>query len=103
MAAVYSTRFFMQHAAGGGIYTVPAGYTAVVRDIDIFYSGGVGSYVNVINPVYGTFAYAAFGASVDGALISWRGRQVFQAGEAIEWACTDDVDLMASGYLLALP
>lgn len=93
----------MAHNVTSDSYLVPAGFVAVVRDVDCFYSGGIGSYTQLENPANGIFVFFSFPASVDGALQSWRGRQVFLPGEAFALASTDGVDIQVSGYLLAAP
>lgn len=103
MANVYSTRFLMAHATSIEGYTVPAGYVAIVRDADCFYPGGLGQSGQLANASGGIFAYFPFAAAINGVLVSWRGRQVLQPGEVFGFISTTAMDIMVSGYLLALP
>lgn len=103
---VYSTKF----AAGVGtgstedVYTVPAGYVAVVRDIEVISGSGAsdvlvfecvspGPLHVVIWVLYST------GANVWG---QWRGRVVLVSGDAISaLAPADGSTYLISGYLLS--
>ena len=82
---------------------VPAGFVAVVRDIDVYF--GTSLSVRQVF-AYGSASQVFFQGSVDANLAGWRqweGRQVLQAGEALGILGTDVFDLTASGYLLTLP
>ena len=103
---VYSTRFIAGFAPSvAGSYTVPAGFVAIVRDIDAWHeAGGSGSdylYASVVS-LGGAFFYETFAAS---QWISWRGRQVINPGEelVVQGNSTVNQSVMVSGYLLMLP
>jgi hypothetical protein len=100
---VYSARFLQAHAVAAGSFTVPAGYVLVVRDADCFYPGGAGQSAQLEGPAGGIFAYFPFSAAINGVLVSWRGRQIFYAGETFTFAATAAMDIMVSGYLLTAP
>lgn len=100
---VYSTQLLQLHGASAGSFEVPAGYACVVRDADCFYPGGAGQSAQLEGPAGGIFAYFPFSAAINGVLVSWRGRQVFNPGDTIVFAATSDMDIMVSGYLLTLP
>lgn len=102
-ASVYSVNFIVAHAVSSASYTVPTGQVAIVRDADCFYAGGVGQSGQLESPAGGIFAYFPFPADINGVLISWRGRQVINAGETFLFAATLSMDIMVSGYLLAAP
>jgi hypothetical protein len=106
VADVYSTNFLDLHAAALGIgYEVPAGFKAIVRDIDVFFTALAVINLNIIGPSGGTFAYFSYIPS-GSAFQDWRGRQVFSPGDVIGVTGTIDAgsfDLRMSGYLLTLP
>lgn len=103
---VYSVRFISDYAATvSGSYTVPAGYRAIVRDVDAYNApGGADTdYVFVyVNEVGGAFMYQHF-AGVP--WVGWRGRQVVNEGETITVGGNSESlqSIMVSGYLLTLP
>ncbi|MDA4132682.1 MAG: hypothetical protein OK454_06105 [Thaumarchaeota archaeon] len=103
MATVYSTSFCEAHSSSGLTFEVPAGFRAVVRDADCFYAGGAGQSAQLQGPAGGIFAYFPFVAEINGVLVSWRGRQVFDAGDVVTFATTSPMDIKVSGYLLQLP
>lgn len=102
MAVPYSTRFLAQSAAAPGTYsyTVPAGYVAVLRDVDAFANDNVSG-----NVLYFTINNVAIAGWVESALplqsFAWRGRQVARAGEIIAVTVLGHLPhFMMSGYLL---
>lgn len=104
MIAVYSTRFFALHGANGTfVYIVPAGRTAVVRDVDFYNGGG-------LSPAY-YFLQGSAGQAIDyfqspdlvAHTHQWRGRQVYNAGESITVQSSQPSDITVSGYLLVNP
>lgn len=103
---VYSTDFLDLHASELGIgYTVPDGYKAIVRDIDVFFTALAVINLNIIGPSGGTFAYFSY-IPTEAAFQSWRGRQVFNAGDTFGVTGTVDAgsfDIRVSGYLLTAP
>lgn len=108
--AVYSHVLVNVSHAGtvSGSYVVPAGFAAIVRDVDYFYGGAsVGAFGNVTDVASGAvFAWVSIPPSGGGA--QWHGRQVFQPGTefigslaASSGSATCTVRI--SGYLLTLP
>jgi hypothetical protein len=106
MTAVYSTRLFDAHSLVlAEHFTVPAGKVCIVRDIDVFFTALSAGNVNIVTPADGTFAYFSYVPS-EPALQSWRGRQVFVAGEEVGVLpdfVTGECDVTISGYLLDAP
>jgi hypothetical protein len=106
MAAVYSTRFIASPAPEfPPTYTVPAGFIAVVRCIDLWCPAGYGgsrTLVQMVSPACIIFE-AIFGAGEESA--HWDGRQVLEPGEQL--TLNSDVpspgSALVSGYLLTLP
>jgi len=79
---------------------VPAGFVAVVRDVDVYYGGP--SAVGVV--VLGSASQVFWQASWSLAQSGWRGfrgRQVLYAEELLQIVPDDTMDISASGYLLA--
>lgn len=107
MPSVYSTRFYIGAAPSSQstVYTVPAGFTAVIRDLEAFATSAI------TDPVYlvvqeGSGPVAAVIADVGtlGALQfgHWEGRAVMVAGdELIIAGYGSDLLLCVSGYLLS--
>lgn len=101
MASPYSTRALAWAASESPpAYQVPSGYIFVMRDLDV-YSGG-GAIINWQLAVNGIAKVAAGQFTVESIaqVATWRGRQVVQAGEFIEFASDGATDGMLSGYLL---
>jgi hypothetical protein len=109
MASVYSTQFFagsLPNGGSSGPLVVPAGQLWIVRDISGVLDGptfanqlgvraaGVYFYGFVINP--GTTPPVAF---------HWEGRTVVSSGETLQVdnAGSAFIDVIVSGYVLALP
>lgn len=108
MATVYSVRFYAAVGLAPGsytVYTVPPGYTAIVRDIDCYSSAGVSNAEIYFEGNLGqTFFHAEVVATTQDSP-QWRGRQVFEAGDTISVNVggASNWDVTISGYLLALP
>jgi hypothetical protein len=105
-STVYSVRFISDYAAPvSGTYVVPAGFRAIVRDVDAYNAPGGASedyvFVGVLE-IGGAFMYQHFG---DAGWVGWRGRQVVNEGETIQvGGNTESVQsIQVSGYLLTLP
>lgn len=103
---VYSKRLFVEEGLNTNLgYTVPAGYVAVLRDVDVFcnlYSTSTEFYVAGVGGAI--LWYVTVGALTDPSFYQWRGRQVFNAGDIITFAgSSNGVDMTASGYLLSTP
>lgn len=102
-ARVYSTRFAAAHDQPGGVpitYTVPTGFTAVVRCIDVFFGTSVlPRSVTAFGSALQVFWYETVNPG-DQGWRQWTGRQVLFEGDAFELAGSDTFDCAASGYLL---
>lgn len=104
MTALYSTQFAAGTEAGGSttvVYTVPTGYVAVVRDIE------VGAQSPPANSVAINYAGVAEIYSVDTITqyrtAQWRGRVVLNAGDTINVdAIAGTWTYIISGYLLSV-
>jgi hypothetical protein len=105
VAAVYSTRLVLASvpAFSTALFTVPEGYTAVVRDIDAVAAADIG--VEVSFALAGVPFFAYFSEAGTGSLsIQWRGRQVAYPGEELGLVVTNvNIDVVISGYLLTNP
>jgi hypothetical protein len=100
---VYSVNFLSESASTGlKSFPVPAGFRAVIRDLDIvleptggavlqLFGAGVGIWIAEVG-FEGSFTYYA-----------WRGRQVVDYPSAIDVNTSDTADYRLSGYLLSLP
>lgn len=105
MRPVYSTQFLVAADVSGFIeYTVPDGFTGVLRDVDVFMRpNAAGGAVTILGNAGNVIAY--FTAGIDTAVIgAWRGRQVIPEGQTITAnVLTGLADYALSGYLLTLP
>lgn len=104
MANVYSTRFVAWAASMlPPAFEVPAGYVAIVRDIDVWSGGGamINWQVEVIEGA--KFAAGQFTIESIAQTAQWRGRQVLEPGEFLEFQSDGPTDGLISGYLLGLP
>jgi len=81
------------------------GYTAVVRDVDAFWSLGLAAaQLNLFDGNDATFVYAYLGdGGITSELYSWRGRQVIPEGETFTVHTDSALDVRVSGYLLTSP
>lgn len=104
----YSTRFYAGNIATGSpvLYTVPAGYVAVLRDgrfyasvsgdVEFAIEASIPGPLNVIILFNNSFA--------PGATMSFEGRVVLNAGDSLVGVTTGDyVIAILSGYLLSAP
>lgn len=101
MAAVYSTNLFSGHDVTSWTSSpVPAGDVVIVRDIDVWFGGGViGGPWSVFGIVGQTFAWGHFDGLL-AALQSWRGRQVIPPGQTFGFTALPGLDVTISGYVL---
>lgn len=100
---VYSVRFFAEHGLNGTVtYTVPAGFKAVLRDLDAYNGGGVISTSVFLEGNNGQSIWSD-SSSAQAKVSQWRGRQVIEPGETITLTTTGAWDITVSGYLLSLP
>lgn len=104
----YSTRFAAGEGTGSGavVYTVPAGYVAVIRDIELLSGSGTTDEVvidaTVPGPLNVVIWLHIFGAAF--AWAQWAGRAVLNAGDEISvTAPADGSTYLISGYLLSAP
>lgn len=106
MAAIYSTLFLSGNtSAGSPIFTVPAGFIAVLRDVDVYCNGIGGEELFLEDSTYGnTFARWDILTPADSGSKQWQGRQVFNPGGGFVFVATVGTwDVRASGYLLTAP
>ena len=104
MAAVYSIRLAgltLSGAFSGTLYTVPAGYTVVLREIDAFTPDTVPTPLFcIMGSVPATFVLLNPGSGPSSP--QWRGRLVMPAGETLELSLAGgNWRMFVSGYLLA--
>jgi hypothetical protein len=105
---VYSTQFYQGTPVAGlsNIYTVPAGYRAILRDLDGvlgFVDGNLALFNLGVN-FNGIYAQAIVGNQ--NLNLRWRGRQVLDPGDSITVtyvATSATLQIVVSGYLLTLP
>lgn len=106
MAAPYSTLLLREQGLVGDLdYTVPDGYVCILRDADVYNGGGlVITSCYLIDRVSGgtitRWVSATETQAFDG---TWRGRQVFDAGDVLGFTTDGAWDVRLSGYLLASP
>lgn len=108
MASVYSTQFALMHGGASVVYTVPAGYIAVIRSVTAFNASPVvpedghvylgDSSVTIYQRTLSTFL-----PSSPGYYDAQELRVVVDAGDRIHVEGGPDVDVSVSGYLLSLP
>lgn len=99
---VYSTQFFLGTVTAGGstpIYTVPAGYTAVIRDIELEQYGGAlaNGRIEIVG-FAGIYSYTPSGLLLPA---QWTGRAVMTPAQVLSLTLTGgDWAALISGYLL---
>jgi hypothetical protein len=81
-------------------YTVPAGYRAVVRDIDTYNGGDLLQFASYFEGNDLQTIWGVQWTNVNAWSNQWRGRQVFYAGESFHFRADSGVDVTISGYLL---
>jgi hypothetical protein len=107
MARVYSTLLAAVQGLSGPIeYTAPADSTVIIRDVDVYWGGGVTADVSV--RLTGTLGQTLWEVHVNASLPpydsrswGWRGRQVIPPGST--WGLSGSgppCDVTVSGYLL---
>jgi hypothetical protein len=97
----YSTRFLAWSSSSlVPPYTVPTGYLAIVRDIDVNSPGG--DIINWAVSISGIakFAGGQFTVAALSQFQQWRGRVVVPAGELIIAGSDGLTDGVVCGYLL---
>ena len=114
MANVYSTRFAAVPGFSGGpltVYTVPAGYVAVVKDFRIVWgnilaSGFDGWFQDdgLTKFIRYSWAFTPSTPSNFGGVLQTWGAVVLEEGTELQvQTVTGEGDFSAAGYLLALP
>ena len=101
--AVYSKVFFGGNVTASGVttmYTVPTGYIAVVRDIDVCRNDS-GAQRSTFDAEDDAGGFIHWLTSTQYAVFTWRGRQVFVAGSRFGvYQSGGDWTYRVSGYLL---
>lgn len=103
---IYSTRFYNGPATNGQtLYTVPAGFVVVVRDLEVYnFSSSAIVQVQVQLGVSGsTSGVLAFVNNVASQVCAqWKGRAVVNAGESlVAFSTGSSFSMLVSGYLLS--
>jgi hypothetical protein len=88
------------------LYTVPADYVAVLRDVSVRNQTGSTSLIQIGATVPGPLnvVVAQFDSVIANDVVSWQGRAVFNAGDEL-WLYNSEgqAQAIASGYLLSVP
>lgn len=108
MAAIYSTLLWAGAVptAAGAFYTPPAGFVAVVRDVELYNNAAGTATINLwVYAGTGPVSPIAVGENVPGASATqWQGRVVLPQGYGL---CNNgaiaDFYATISGYLLSAP
>lgn len=114
MAPVYSTRFIQAPAFSGGptlVYTVPAGYVAVLKAISIVWGdvtiSGLDAWVQddgLTKLVRRTISSGVQDYELLGGCDVFYGSWAYTSGEALYvQTASGTCDFLGSGYLLTLP
>lgn len=100
---IYSTRLLAWAASESPpALTIPGGFVAVVRDIDVYSAGGaIINWVAGINTIC-KFAAGQFTIEALAQVAQWRGRQILNAGEVLYFESDGPTDGAISGYLLTI-
>lgn len=106
--SVYSHQFVCEVLSSSNLtlYTVPAGYVVVIRDIEVGdRSGAVNNQSTVFATSGGTIEAVVFSATIPLAYgwTQWTGRAVLNAGQSIGAGVSLAQGLLISGYLLVGP
>lgn len=104
----YSTNFFagVLPTSFETLFTVPAGYVAIVRDIEVLNNNADAADISVYAEVPGPATGAIFGDTdlAGGAWTQWRGRVVVPAaGLIVAMSSVSSCNAAISGYLLSSP
>jgi hypothetical protein len=97
--ALYTTRFILAKNSFGQVNTVPIGYTAVLRHVDVFAGSLVGTqfqfYITTVQIMSNIFI-----GVLGGEIQTWDGYAVIQETEEFGFEAQDNgVDVQATGYL----
>jgi hypothetical protein len=105
VAALYSTLFAAAVITTTGphvLFTVPAGYVAVLRDVGFLNTSGVTGPIYLYDSSVSTAWWASPSVANFGS-VEWQGRQVFPAGSEISVQLGNAPWVVrASGYLLSV-
>jgi len=105
--SIYSTLFYSADAPNGltAAYTVPAGATVVVRDIEAYNSNASATAFSISRQVSGTtlsYIWVPSPALSASSWAQWHGRAVLNAADVLEVStAAAGVYLHISGYLLS--
>jgi hypothetical protein len=105
VSRIYSTSFIqVAGLLGQEHYVVPAGFVAVVREIDVYASTGLlEASFSAQGPSNQVFYFTSFGVGAQGSQL-WRGRVVINPTFILRaTADTSPIDVTICGYLLTLP
>lgn len=101
MAIPYTHRFLSWAASElPPAYTVPAGYLAIVRDLDVWSGGGAMIDWQLSVDGIAKFAAGQFTVESIAQTAQWRGRQAVLPGETIQFQSDGPTDGLCTGYLL---
>lgn len=106
MSDIYSVRLIQELGLTGSTsYVVPDGMVAIARDLDVYEGASLLPDVVYLQGALGQAIWFQVGNVEDGLTYgSWRGRQVFNAGESVTIrAASGTWDVTLSGYLLTAP
>jgi hypothetical protein len=100
----YSTRFWIGQlpTAWGSLYTVPAGYVVVLRDMEFTNYTASALTVSLAVETSGTGGVYLYTASVPAnAHVQWTGRTVMDPGDVLQGlSSSGGLAALISGYLL---
>lgn len=104
-SGVYSKRFLQAASHTGSLSaTVPDGVIWIVRDIDCYDVSATDGDLVIFLGALGQGIWTASKLAGSGISFSWRGRQVFSAGESFAIDCAVGVwGFAVSGYELTSP
>lgn len=88
---------------GTAVYTVPAGFVAVLRDLDAYFGGDIAPQNMFLHGPAGQAIWWNGWTVLIAGVAQWRGRQVIQGGESFDVTTDAPMDVSVSGYLLTLP
>jgi hypothetical protein len=104
----YSKQLFLGSVdtVGQVLYTVPAGYITVVRDIEVLHVSSDSGTFSIYDQGPGSSAATIWFVGVaDLAWAQWKGRAVMNAGDQLIASVSDagTYQAIVSGYLLSAP
>lgn len=102
---VYSIQMYANNLNGGASVTVPAGVKWVVRDIDVSYVTSSSTRADLYVVMTGVIVWyqALETMSLPGVSAAWRGRQVIDPGDTLQFITSELLGIKVSGYALTLP